>query len=545
MLAMLLLLAAAPAPVHACGGLFCNRVEPVLQSAERVVFGIGDGQVEMHVQIAFEGSASDFAWIVPVPEVPELLLSTEQLFSVLDEATAPTFLLRRELSGCQDRGGDDDDSYWDCNTAQGDTGCNFYSAPETGVTIVAESQVGPYDTVVLQGDSAEAVLDWLQERDYALPDDLEDTLAPYVSAGSSFVALRLRNGMDLGDLQPLALRYPGTAASIPIQLTAVAATPDMRVHAYVLGDQRAVPLSYLHVEINPMRINWWNDGANYQDVVARAADEAGGHAFATDAVLPTEPLRGRFDVPGPNQLDRLRSETYLDYYLMDVAWLFAPTETLLQVLADNLPIPDGVEPRDFVDCPWCYGYDQGAFDPVTTTDDLERRIVEPLQHAEDLVQSHPWLTRLSSSLDAVEMTVDPTFALNETMTHVIDPVHVAMLRWNCASGRTAPGDAPRRLILDAGRSVAIPSEGWLAARDLHPFDWLMRELDSVAAQRIERTGAGGPAILLVDHTSELRAAERGLLAPAVRTGCAHTSGWPGVAVLLSGLDALGRRSRAQ
>ena len=68
-------LALATAPASACVGFACDNpaAPPVLQAAERIVFGIDpdSGEVEMHVQVSYTGQ-HEFAWIVPVPEPPEL-----------------------------------------------------------------------------------------------------------------------------------------------------------------------------------------------------------------------------------------------------------------------------------------------------------------------------------------------------------------------------------------------------------------------------------------------------------------------------------------
>ena len=86
-------------------------------------------------------------------------------------------------------------------------------------------------------------------------------------------------------LQPRAcrtVRREGrTQAGIPIQLTSIAALLDMPVDVYVFSDARVVPKSYLHVEVNDLAVNWTTGGSNYDDVITRAADEAGGQAFAT------------------------------------------------------------------------------------------------------------------------------------------------------------------------------------------------------------------------------------------------------------------------
>ncbi|MCC7540802.1 MAG: DUF2330 domain-containing protein, partial [Deltaproteobacteria bacterium] len=64
-------LLAAPERAAACGGFFCGR-QPVDQQAERIVFAMNpNGSVDMIVQITYQGTAADFAWVLPLGAVPE------------------------------------------------------------------------------------------------------------------------------------------------------------------------------------------------------------------------------------------------------------------------------------------------------------------------------------------------------------------------------------------------------------------------------------------------------------------------------------------
>src|SRR5216110_1957501 len=86
-------LAPVPRPARACGGLFCNQQIPVDQSGEQIVFSIDDEGVTAHILIQYQGSARDFAWVVPVSVKPEISLGTQQLFLALLQATQPAFVL--------------------------------------------------------------------------------------------------------------------------------------------------------------------------------------------------------------------------------------------------------------------------------------------------------------------------------------------------------------------------------------------------------------------------------------------------------------------
>src|SRR5512146_2187102 len=61
---------------EACGGFFCSQI-PVTQAGEHLLFSVdqdseGNSIVTAQIQIQYTGSAADFAWVLPLADVPEL-----------------------------------------------------------------------------------------------------------------------------------------------------------------------------------------------------------------------------------------------------------------------------------------------------------------------------------------------------------------------------------------------------------------------------------------------------------------------------------------
>ena len=83
---------AVPLPALACGGLFC-QTQPVEQNAERILFEVNpDGTVTAVVEITFTGTASDFSWVVPVPDTPSVDVVPQSTLALLDTATVPQII---------------------------------------------------------------------------------------------------------------------------------------------------------------------------------------------------------------------------------------------------------------------------------------------------------------------------------------------------------------------------------------------------------------------------------------------------------------------
>ena len=142
----------------ACGGFFCNNNEPVDQTGETIVFEVEDGTVTTHAMIQYEGTAADFAWVLPAPGIPEVFLSTEKLFDTLQAQSEPVLWLQRTWAD------DCASSYSYATTA--DYGYSYSSAgPEdgsTGVQVLATPHVGPYEGVILDAVDENALVTCLR-----------------------------------------------------------------------------------------------------------------------------------------------------------------------------------------------------------------------------------------------------------------------------------------------------------------------------------------------------------------------------------------------
>ncbi len=556
-----MLLAATDA--NACGGFACDNARPVMQAAERILFAVDQekAEVEAHVQITYTGDSEDFAWIVPVTGEPEIFLSTDALFTSLYFPTNPNYTLTTvDLGDC---------AADNRLTMQEDTAAPVM-APSSpgGVTVLASEAVGPYSVTVIAADSSAALMDWLGTEGYDIPANFEPVLAPYVTSGQNFIALKLLPGNTSGDLAPLGMRYPGTQPSIPIQLTSIAAVPDTRLEVYVVGPNRAVPESYLHVVPNDMAYDYFGQTVVYDDIITRAADEAGGQAFATDWAGSTSLMRDvlyndtMFDeaglaaapdafawmdvILGGGFLSQQGGGYYSYYTTFDV--------NLANVLRTVLPVPallavEGVTESMFWTNLRYYeaSFEASAFDLEAATAAVDTGFVEPRRHANALFRNHNQMSRLTSSLDAAEMTVDPTFVFNADMEQIVDLNHPATLTYHCENGESRE-HAYRDIAFPDGTTVDLPSEDWFNDEGITEYEYLS-DLAALSSAVIEKTGATGEPETWTDNRETLAGIADGLnadFAEMFLSGCGGCNGGPASASpLLIGLAAIvARRRRA-
>src|ERR1041385_5830693 len=162
----------------ACGGTFCDSPPPgrppmpVEQTGENILFVMTEGYVEAHVQIQYNGDPARFAWLVPVPAVPDLSVGSDQLFINLRNGSVPTFTVSNSFDNC---GGSGRTSTGGCGFGSSnseDATASFNGAgtdmtPKTQSDIVArEESVGAFDVTVLQATSAADVTTWLDTNGF-------------------------------------------------------------------------------------------------------------------------------------------------------------------------------------------------------------------------------------------------------------------------------------------------------------------------------------------------------------------------------------------
>ncbi len=468
------LLSVAPASALACGAFACNNGQPINQAAERILFVPEGERLHMHVKITYEGPPTGFAWILPVPPGVETGLSSEVLFDALDANHAPRFQMLREDIGA-------------CEMNWSDAGAPD-AAVAPGVEVLSREAVGPYDRVILQAAGVADLRTWLDENGFAVPNEIDARLAPYIERGAHFVAIRLQAEADSGDIVPLRLTLDTTTPTIPVVPTAIAATQDMGIIVHILGASRAVPTNYRHVVINMAAIDWRTGGGNYADVVSAAIDEAGGLGFVTDYAGPLADPIINFDPLGDLLMQTIREATVASEITSAFGRRRVADVDLLRVLQAEVPPPEGVGTDELWRCTWCHEYEQEVpVDGAAIAQRLELEVIEVRARLEPLLEANPYLTRLFTTLSPDEMELDPIFGFNPDLPEV-DNTYTATIVTECA--------ALRYTELPNGRRVPA---------DLEPT---MRQAGETlrgevpAAARVELMSTAGPGMLISEGDPE-------------------------------------------
>jgi len=455
-LALGLILSAALATVsqqtaQACGGFFCSQVQ-VDQTAERIIFALGPNKVTAYIQINYQGEAKKFSWVVPVLAQPTIKLGSQSTFTIMEQLTRPQFNL--DYSGIA--GG----SCFQFPLAGNAQDAAAGPPSDKGVEVLDVKQVGPFDTVVLKSKSTTELVAWLTANGYDQPPSSTPLIDYYVKQGMLFVAVKLTKSASVGEIAPLALEMDTPEACVPLILTQIAAEPNMPVVVYVLGNGRAFPKNWFHVDMDYAQVNWSQNGSNYMAMATAAIDEAAGHGFITEFAGASTIAKGQLFQPGRFSTAGLVGVTDPSDVLDQLLQAGFPRDASMQaLLREFIPEPaelvaQGVDERTFYNSIAQYEPQLNGFkvDSVGLVKALEDRLITPLKEAQALFDEHPFLTRLMSTVSPSEMNRDPLFLLNPDLPAVSN-VHTAKVSGMCSA--TNGQISNMKLTLEDGQVLSL------------------------------------------------------------------------------------------
>jgi|HubBroStandDraft_6_1064221.scaffolds.fasta_scaffold52277_2 hypothetical protein len=134
-------------------------------------------------QASFRSDANDFGFLVPTPTQPDLAESGNAAFPFLRKLTEPK-KIPLPYSPTSGLG---------CSEAP-------RPAPRSAVRVLSDQLVAGFHAVVLETNSAGALVGWLKEHGYAYSPEIEAWARPYLQKGWKITALRVaKNKQSQGD----------------------------------------------------------------------------------------------------------------------------------------------------------------------------------------------------------------------------------------------------------------------------------------------------------------------------------------------------------
>lgn len=281
---------------EACGGCFHVPAENTEVASHRMVLSVSQAQSTLYDQIAYSGVPSSFAWVLPVKGTVTIGLSSDALFAELDQLTQVT--VSAPNLPCPS-----------CNASSGFSAGASGSSTGTGVTVVAQMVVGPYETVQLSSADPTALTAWLTMHGYAIPTDVKPIIAAYVGEGFDFLALKLVPGMSVTAMKPVRVTTPGASPVLPLRMVAAGAGVTVPITLFVVGEGRYEPANLPWFTVDASKLVWdfATNSSNYKKLRQDGFTASAGKAWLIESAQPTSEPQITSDITQLVTIDPMHS----------------------------------------------------------------------------------------------------------------------------------------------------------------------------------------------------------------------------------------------
>jgi len=239
---ILILTLFAAAQAHAfCGFYVAKGDTKIFNRASQVVIVRDQDRTVMTMANDFQGSARDFAVVIPVPtkiERGQIHVADKALIDHLDAYSSPRLV-----------------EYFDPDPCSPPPARLYAMAPNAvsesitvskardraqslGVTIEAKYTVGEYDILILSAKQSSGLETWLTENGYTLPKGAAYVLGSYIRQNMHFFVAKVNVGeqarLGFNYLRPLQVAYESPKFMLPIRLGTVNANGAQELFVYAI-----------------------------------------------------------------------------------------------------------------------------------------------------------------------------------------------------------------------------------------------------------------------------------------------------------------------
>ncbi len=254
----------APSAAHAfCGFYVAGADDALYNNATQVVMMRSGKTTVLSMQNSYKGPPSNFAMVVPVPEVlseDNVKILPAEVFKRVDRLAAPRLVEYWEQDPCSPGYGYELGKALPRAAMASPSRSSAREKKDLGVTVEAEFTVGEYEVVILSAKFSTGLEEWLHQEKYKIPAGAEKYLRPYVESGSKFFVAKVnvekvtfRDG--LAQLSPLRFHYQSDSFSLPVRLGLMNSEgkQDLIIHILAQGKRYEVA-NYPNVTI-PTNLN--------------------------------------------------------------------------------------------------------------------------------------------------------------------------------------------------------------------------------------------------------------------------------------------------
>jgi hypothetical protein len=229
------------AQAHAfCGFYVAKGDTKIFNRASQVVIVRDQDRTVMTMANDFQGSARDFAVVIPIPtkiERGQIHVADKALIDHLDAYSSPRLVEYFDPDPCaRAEAPMARDAVSEAITVTGSAPA--MRAKSLGVTIEAKYTVGEYDILILSAKQSSGLETWLTENGYTLPKGAASVLGSYIRQNMHFFIAKVNLGeqarLGFNYLRPLQVAYESPKFMLPIRLGTVNANGAQELFVYAI-----------------------------------------------------------------------------------------------------------------------------------------------------------------------------------------------------------------------------------------------------------------------------------------------------------------------
>jgi hypothetical protein len=246
-IATLALIVALASPASAFCGFYVGKADAALfNEASQVILVRRDGRTVISMANDYRGDLTEFALVVPVPQVLErsqIHIGDRRIFERIDAYSAPRLAEYFDPDPCR-VGYPRSVGAMDAAAPANEARQALKREKTLGVTVEAAYTVGEYDIVMLSTKESDGLETWLHRNGYRIPRGASAALRPYVRQNMKFfvakVNLAEQAKTGVAWLRPLQFAFESEKFMLPVRLGMLNARGVQDLVLYVLTPQGRV-----------------------------------------------------------------------------------------------------------------------------------------------------------------------------------------------------------------------------------------------------------------------------------------------------------------
>ena len=282
-----------------------NKHKDINEPTQKAIILHEGGREDLILQVKYEGPVEEFGWLIPVPSLPTVQKASMKCFYELSRYTQEHLEPRPVHMGLSTGAAKDQE--------------------RDPVKVIEVKTVGAYEVAVLSTETTGSLKSWLDENQFAFPEDKAGVIDSYIKRHWYFVAVRIQLGkgdhfqlgagskpkentstsdfltkrkLAKGELHPLHLSFASEQCVFPLKISSLNGNPS-EIQIYVLSREPLIEKSLYEEQLRERRRRRRESAERSEELKRRLKLEPAPAASVPPKPIIEKPLKRRFGPDAP------------------------------------------------------------------------------------------------------------------------------------------------------------------------------------------------------------------------------------------------------